>query len=228
MSMINDALRRASRAARGAGTPPPEPVPAEAHSDSDLPPPPLPPGSSVFRAPPPLALPEDSLPPGLEPEEQSGSRKNTVQLVLAVVLVLAVGAVAVLNHLHKKKEGQVVDVSANAGKKKILPNVNAVQTAAQTLAAITNRAAAATTPARAPVAAPTTVAAMPPAAPAPPPKFPPLRLQSIFYRPANPSVMINGRTLYLNDEIQGVIVADIQPASATLVLSGHTNVLTLR
>ena len=69
---------------------------------------------------------------------------------------------------------------------------------------------------------------MPPAAPAPPPKFPQLRLQSIFYRPANPSVMINGRTLYLDDEVQGVTVADIQPSSVTLVLSGHTNVLTLR
>jgi cytoskeletal protein RodZ len=58
--------------------------------------------------------------------------------------------------------------------------------------------------------------------------FPPLRLQSIYYRSNNPSVMINGRTLYVNDEVQGVTIAAIQPASVTLVLSGRTNVLTLR
>lgn len=223
MSMINDALRRAS-AARGASAPPPPPplLPTE-QEYQQAEPPPVP--ASAFAAPPPLAMSEDSLPPGLESEESSGSRRNTVQLVLAIFLVLAVGVVAVLNHLHKKKEGQVVDVSANAGSKKILPNANVIQTAAQTLSAITNRAAAATAPL--PVVAASLVVAVPVAA-VPPPKFPALRLQSIFYRPSNPSVMINGRTLFLDDEIQGVIVADIHPSSVTLVLSGHTNILTLR
>jgi hypothetical protein len=61
-----------------------------------------------------------------------------------------------------------------------------------------------------------------------PVKFPPLRLQSIFYRRSNPSVMINGKTLFIGDEINGVRVADIQAANVTLVLSGQTNVLTLR
>ena len=224
MSMINDALRRAS-AARGASAPPPPlpPLPVEQQYQPAEPPPPLP--ASAFAAPPPLGLPEDSLPPGLESDEPSGSRRNTVQLILAVLLVFAVGAVAVLNHFHKKKETQVVDVSANAGSKMILPSANAIQTAALKLSAITNRAAAAVAPL--PVAAVPTVSAVS-AAPVPPPKFPPLRLQSIFYRPSNPSVMINGRTLFLADEVQGVTVADIQPSSVTLVLSGYTNVLTLR
>ena len=212
MSMINDALRRASSAARGAGASPP-PLPA-----------------STFPAPPPLGFPENSLPPGLESEEHS-SRKSTFQLSFALVLVFVVAAVAVLNHFHKKRQEQVVGVSANTGSNKILPNANAIQVGAQTLSAVTNRAAAATTPLA--VAAAPPVVAVPAApvvavAPAPPPKFPPLRLQSIFYRPSNPSVMINGRTLFLNDEVQGVTVADIQPSSVTLVLSGHTNVLTLR
>ena len=83
-------------------------------------------------------------------------------------------------------------------------------------------------PARATVA--TTPAPVP--APAPvvqtPVRFPPLRLQSIFYRPSSPSVIINGKTLFVTDEINGVTVADIQPSSVTLVLSGQTNVLTLR
>jgi hypothetical protein len=59
-------------------------------------------------------------------------------------------------------------------------------------------------------------------------KFPPLRLQSIFYRPANPSVIINNKTLFVADEISGVKVAAIQSSSVTLVLSGQTNILTLR
>ena len=208
MSMINDALRRASSAARGTIAPPP----AATHS------------ASTFPAPPPLGFPENSLPPGLEPEEHS-SRKSTFQLSFALVLVFVVAAVAVLNHFHKKRQEQVVGVSANTGSNKILPNANAIQVGAQTLSAVTNRAAAATTP-LAVAAAPPVVAV--PAAPVVPPKFPQLWLQSIFYRPANPSVMINGRTLYLDDEVQGVTVADIQPSSVTLVLSGHTNVLTLR
>ena len=206
MSMINDALRRASSAARGAGASPP-PLPA-----------------STFPAPPPLGFPENSLPPGLESEEHN-SRKSTFQLSFALVLVFVVAAVAVLNHFHKKRQEQVVGVSANTGSNKILPNANAIQVGAQTLSAVTHRAAAATTP-LAEAAAPPVVAV--PAAPVVPPKFPQLRLQSIFYRPSNPSVMINGRTLYLDDEVQGVTVADIQPSSVTLVLSGHTNVLTLR
>ena len=101
-----------------------------------------------------------------------------------------------------------------------------------------NRAPVQSSTARAPEPAPrpTPVVAAPAPVPAPAPvaaprapvHFPPLRLQSIFYRPASPSVMINGKTLYVDDEINGVRIADIQPASVTLVLSGQTNILTLR
>jgi hypothetical protein len=59
-------------------------------------------------------------------------------------------------------------------------------------------------------------------------RFPALKLQSIYYRSNSPSVMINGKTLFVTDEISGVTVADITPSSVTLVLSGQTNVLTLR
>ena len=229
MSMINDALRRARHGSRPpAAVPPPEP---DAEAPTDFPPPPPMPVESAFPAPPPLAMTDDLLPPGLENEEPKAARSNTLQLVLAVFLVLAVSVVAVLNHWQKRTQDQGVDVSANAGRKAILPNASALRTAAQTLAAVSNRHAAASAPAAtstvatvpAPAPAPVVVAA-----PAPPPKFPALRLQSIYYRPANPSVMINGRTLFLDDEIQGVTVADIHPSSVTLVLSGLTNVLTLR
>jgi hypothetical protein len=77
-------------------------------------------------------------------------------------------------------------------------------------------------------AAKPSLAPAPAPAPHPPVHFPPLRLQSIFYRPGNASVMINGKTLFVGDEISGVNIADIQASSVTLVLSGQTNILTLR
>lgn len=77
------------------------------------------------------------------------------------------------------------------------------------------------------VAAPVTNS--PPAPlPTPAPVFPTLKLQGIFYRPSNPSVMLNGKTLFLNDEVDKVKVTAITQTSVTVVWSGQTNVLTLR
>jgi hypothetical protein len=228
MSMINDALRRASSASRGNNSPSAPPA------SSAPPPPPMPSAASAFPPPPPLAGADNVLPPSFAEEEPARPRGNKIQLILAIILVLAVGIVAAVNFWEKKSQKPVA-VSANESRKSILPDASAIRAATDTLGAITNRAARAeqafpSTPAPAPapvapVAPATPVAAAPSG---PPPKFPALRLQSIFYRPSNPSVMINGRTLYVDDEIQGVKVADIQPANVTLVLSGYTNVLTLR
>jgi hypothetical protein len=228
MSMINDALRRARSASKGAGAAPPVLPPAAV---APPPPPPLP-GAEAFPPPPPPPLGvAESLPPALTPDGEGAppGKSNKVQLILAMLLVLAVGIAAAVTFWEKKHVNARVDVSANEGRKAILPDATAIRAAEAAVTAITNRAAVATAPTTAVPAAPGTPA--PPVAaapPQPPPKFPPLRLQSIFYRPTNPSVMINGKTLYLGDEIQGVTVADIQPASVTLVLSGHTNILTLR
>jgi hypothetical protein len=231
MSMINDALRRASSAARRTSSPSPNPA-----AEPAAPPPPMPSAASAFPPPPPLAIPDSALPPSLVDEEPAHPRGNKVQLILAVILVLAVGIVAAVNFWEKKNQTPVA-VSANEGRKSILPDASSIRTATETLSAVTNRAARAeqafpTPPAAAPVAAstskPAPVVPVVAAPNSPPPKFPLLRLQSIYYRPSNPSVMINGRTLYVDDEIQGVKVADIQPANVTLVLSGYTIVLTLR
>lgn len=68
-----------------------------------------------------------------------------------------------------------------------------------------------------------------PASPPPPaPIFPTLKLQGIFYRPSNPSVMVNGQTLFLNDEVEKARVVAITQNSVTVVWSGQTNVMTLR
>jgi hypothetical protein len=227
MSMINDALRRASSASK---TPPPPP------SFGAVPPPPPPPGAAgAFATPPPSFDGADGLPPALEIEEPQKSGGNKIQVILAVALVFVVGIAVFINFWAKKTEAKSVDVSKNQGSKAILPNAaaarvqpptNAIAQATAILSAVTNRGnpvAQVGQQAGAPAPAPA-----PAAPPQPPPKFPALKLQSIFYRPSSPSVMINGKTLFVDDEIQGVMVADIQPSSVTLVLSGHTNVLTLR
>jgi len=224
MSQINDALRRASNASRAAAGPPPVLPPAPAA------PPPPPPDASEFPPPPPPPLPDAATLPayadGEQPEAETKSKKTP--LVIALVVVLAAAGFATFKFWKKGSETAPLQVAANEKPKTILPNASAIRATENVLNTISNRAAPAAAPvvvAPAPASAPVPAAVVPVQ---PPPKFPPLRLQSIFYRPANPSVMINGKTLFLDDEIQGVVVADIQPASVTLVLSGHTNVLTLR
>jgi hypothetical protein len=59
------------------------------------------------------------------------------------------------------------------------------------------------------------------------PKPPPLTLQGIVFNPRRPSVVINGKTLFVGDRIGQFRVAAIKPDSATLIGSGRTNLLSL-
>lgn len=58
--------------------------------------------------------------------------------------------------------------------------------------------------------------------------FPPLKLQGIYFRINKPSVMINNRTLYLGDQVDGARVVAIQRYSVKLELGGQTNELSIR
>lgn len=60
-----------------------------------------------------------------------------------------------------------------------------------------------------------------------PPKPTPLTLQGIVFNPRRPSVVINGKTLFIGERIGQFRVAAIQPDSATLIGAGRTNVLSL-
>jgi hypothetical protein len=246
MSAINDALRRASSAAKsnpGVFTAPPALPPM------DVPPPPVAPlPPPVATLPPIITAPAEQLPvPPLCVD--SGKKRSKVPLMLGTLLVfclLGVGAACLFGKkyfvaqarekLQRTEEKITSDkdhvatlfadsktvaqaATSNVPSNPILPkpqpSVVRVPDSTQMLASVVS------TSAPAPVPAPVVV-------PRAPVHFPPLRLQSIFFRPANPCVMINGKTLFVDDEINGVTVADIQPASVTLVLSGQTNVLTLR
>jgi hypothetical protein len=223
MSLINDALRRASEIAPPAALPP-----------ATLPPamiPPPPPGPA------PAAPQFNELRPA---ETKPAIHRSPVFLgVLALLLVCAIGFFF-WNRKHqaalaKKDTLRPILVTSSSALKTVadapLLAATTKGTGAAPVAGRASNAPAGT--ARAAIAslaaAPTTaVAAAAAPAPAPAPVFPPLRLQSVFYRSNNPLVMINGKMLAVNDQVQGVTVAAIDSSSVTLVLSGRTNVLTLR
>ncbi len=255
MSAINDALRRASNAAKSS-----PPTAAESQQNAGAVPPPLPPA--------PANIPSDvppnnsALPPRIDlsplPNNVAPKRSRALPVFFSMlVLVCVAGAAA--SYVYAKSRGPVLGkfiVTARETEEPIDAAADGEETAEPDKTGTTTVAAVTSTPVpaspstagkpsvpatstspvvKAPAVATTPTPATPatPAAPvtpaaAAPVRFPPLRLQSIFYRPTNPSVMINGKTLFVSDEIQGVTIADIKPASVTLVLSGQTNVLTLR
>ena len=193
MSLINDALRRASNAAKVS--------PPVGASPMTLPPPPLPPpparATAQFASPPPhpIASPM-ALPPTPELNAEASPASNKLQLILSLLLVVCVIAAAGVNFWQKKRNAEVATARLTAGKKPIiadasirLSNSNAVASA---LAQANSNASTNVAPA---LASPGTAAAALPVVPAVPVKFPTLRLQSIFYRPENPSVIINNKTV---------------------------------
>lgn len=60
---------------------------------------------------------------------------------------------------------------------------------------------------------------------APPATF---KLQGIFYRPSNPSAVVNARTVFVGDRIANAKVKAIDRQSVTLDIAGETKVLTLQ
>lgn len=73
---------------------------------------------------------------------------------------------------------------------------------------------------------PSTAPAIPPllaaATPSPPATFPDLKLQAIFYRPSKPEVVISGKTLKTGDSISGVKIRSISQNAVVLEWNGQT------
>jgi hypothetical protein len=69
------------------------------------------------------------------------------------------------------------------------------------------------------------VSVAPAAPPVPKPEFPTLKLQGIFFRQSNPSVLINGKTLRTGERIEGVRIIKIERDNVTLEWSGQTRVV---
>jgi hypothetical protein len=58
-----------------------------------------------------------------------------------------------------------------------------------------------------------------------PPAPPPLKLQGIYYSRSNPSALINGKSVFVGETIGGARVLSIERESVTLEQGGQTNVL---
>ena len=58
--------------------------------------------------------------------------------------------------------------------------------------------------------------------------FPALTLQGVYYRLKNPSALINNRTLYVGDEIDGARVAEIMRYAVKVEMGGQFKELTLK
>ena len=250
MSMINDALRRASSA--GKTVPGDKPLPPAIPPISSTPLPPMPVVETTPPLPPlmPGAGESSSFGGGLDSQVpappvmrvEPARRSSSLPIVFVTLFVFCVAGAAAAYFWQSKHV--VVKAIEKTGKEQRFAQETSSPRGdiqAEKRAAVSNgvdgrSSVVVAGPAKSgPPPIGTAVAAAPPSAslipPTQPPvavKFPLLRLQSIFFRPANPSVIINGKTLFIADEINGVKVADIQPANVTLVLSGQTNVLTLR
>jgi hypothetical protein len=57
--------------------------------------------------------------------------------------------------------------------------------------------------------------------------IPKLKLQGIYFRRTNPSVLINGRTLFIGDRVEGARVVTIDRQTVTVEFGGQVSLLTL-
>lgn len=213
MSLINDALRRASQ------------------NDAET-------------APPPAPAPASPTPPPLQPvEPASGSPwPSLVGLglgLLAVVGLLGLGGWFAWKAVVSSQKPALTASAREAHPSKPLSlgspkPASEAPTAAvapdEALPESRDVSAASATQAAPPAAVASTPppAAVAPAPPQPVVKWPALKLQGIYYRPPRSSVMINSKTLFLDEEIQGVRVVEIGPQLARVILGGQTNTLHLR
>jgi hypothetical protein len=200
MSLINDALKRASQAQRAA-TPPP---PAEA--------PPLTPAAHARPAQWPMVA---------------------VPLLLLGVLVVAVWffqqalqtsrqrlLAPAQNPVVAREPAAPAHSSPPSPAEAALPPTNPPAPVASLATPV-----AASSHAALPVATPATNPSVPVAVV--PPSPPPLRLKAIFYRPLNPTALINTKSVSVGDRVGDARVIAITRESVSLLQDGQTNVLTI-
>ena len=202
MSLINDALRRAQQQSQPSSSP-------AANAGSGVPP--------------------------LRPVEPRRTSSGGARWVLVLVALLFFGGAVWALWLGARQRGEVSPPPATTEIQTVshhpppiaLPDVPVVKTPpivapvvqTNTVIVLVTNVVAAVSPAT--NSAPATP---PPSAPV----FPALKLQGIFYLPSNPSVMINGRTLYVNEEVEKAKVLAITKTSVTVVWAGQTNVMSMR
>ncbi len=218
MSLINDAIKQANKAnkdrtasAPASGTPPTA-------------------GMQTAEARPPAAA--------------SGSMPGMFLIAGIVVFVLLGGALLFLAMRNSSPDSATAITPRNPGPAAASAPAEIIATptlesAIPTQAAQAPQGQAATATASpntttAPAVTPTTPVTPPavfaevPAKPAGPRPFPELKLQGIYYRIKDPSVMINGKTLMIGDLVNDVTVMKIERKDVTVELDGQQKVLRLQ
>ncbi len=209
MSLINDALKRASS---------PKPTPAP------------PPGG-----------------PPMQPVESESDRSNPLPIILCIV---GIGALLMSAAFWLKSRGNASGTQDLALQKQVeraaapLPEIeskpiiqNPVEHAALTLPKVLERSAepVAVPPTNvvAPVVASAPVVPTPAPTPEPvktepaPPPAPTFRLQAIYFRMKSPTVVINGKTLAIGDEVNGARLVRIERSAAEIEYRGVREKLTM-
>ena len=127
-----------------------------------------------------------------------------------------------LNETELKAEGRQIPESISAQKPALIPSEAVAAKSTIEKAAAPGKT---TTPAeRGTVTTSNEVAAATAPTPPPPPTF---RLQGIFYKPNQPLAMINGKTVGVGDKISNGKVLTIRKDSVSVWAEGQTKVLTL-
>ncbi len=116
-------------------------------------------------------------------------------------------------------------VSASAAAPVGVPSVAAAPPANPSVPAASGQPAAVAVPLSNP--APATVVLQPPAARQPSVAFPKLQVKGIFYNQTHPYALINGETVGEGEHVLGVRVVKIQPNRVTLEFNGQTKEMVL-
>lgn len=160
----------------------------------------------------------------LRPIEPAPHEKHGHSLVVPATL-LTIGAAAIISLTLFQRERLAAVAPAPAPTPTVSPQSHPVEVA-QTPAV--EKASAETAIRSAPAPAPVVVPDPPaPEAQAAPPPPPPLKLQAVFFNPSRPSAIISGKTVFVGDKVREMKVVAIGSASAMLVGSSETNLLTL-
>jgi Type II secretion system protein B len=186
----------------------------------------------------------------VETTPSSGGLKFVIPVVLAGILVLAMGLVLKSSFMRSngpspeaappvaarerpelgKAQNQATDPGENSNAPESFPSSSStdLSSSGDSLpgSPLQSQAPTVTTD---PTPLPSSVAHADPLPSTPvPPQFPQLRFQGVFYRPSRPSVMINSKTYYQGDVVEEVEVVGITRDRVTLRWRGETKVLTLR
>ena len=201
MSLINDALKRATRNQQSPPPPAPEPV-----------------------AP-------------MQPVEQPPRRGLPWYFFPVLLAIMAAACWFIVKGVQARQQSSDPAsrpslVKAREPEPQTPASTDATAPGTQTSPTTPTKASSAASPA--PVSN-TSTEAGPPAteAPAPQPSAPPeppkpaYKLQGVFFRPENPSAVVNGKSVWVGSRVDGAIVKTITQNTVTIEVNGQTTVLTL-